>query len=84
VDAEPFRPFIVERLETMRMALGLAKVDMSEFPMESLAVEYKTIDTAFRKAYKTGGHNVEKKEEKKPVASNVTSLDEARLRSVGI
>ena len=82
-NTDPLRVIALERLTTMRVALGLQKVDMSDFTSDMLVTEYLAIDKSFKKAYKVGGH-VKPKVEKEVKTSSGTSLDEARLRAATV
>ncbi len=73
-----------ERVSVMRVALGMTKVDMSEFSANSLMAEYKALDKQFKKTFQTGGIVTQALEEESPKKSNITNIQNARFRSVGI
>jgi len=82
-DTDPLRMIAVDRIKTMRIALGMAAVDMAEFPVASLVAEYKALDKEFKKSFRAGGVGPGKETEEKKEAK-VTSIEKARLRAVGI
>lgn len=83
--SDPLRKIAEDRIYALRVALGMVKVDMSEFSTESILAEYKALDGQFNKWYKSGG-SVKTKvaDEEDAPKQKVTSIDEARFRSVGI
>ena len=82
---ETMRGFLVERMATMRVALGLQKVDMSEFSASMILTEYQAINQAFNKSFKIGGIVSPSAEEPKDVeAPKLTTGQKARYGAVGL
>jgi len=82
---ETMRGFLVERMATMRVALGLQKVDMSEFSASMIMTEYQAINQAFNKSFKIGGIVSPSAEEPKDVeAPKLTTGQKARYGAVGL
>lgn len=81
--SDPLRKIAEDRIYALRVALGMVKVDMSEFSTESILAEYKALDGQFNKWYKSGG-SVKTKvaDEEDAPKQKVTSIDQARYRSV--
>ena len=83
--SDPLKKIAVERISVMRVALGLQKIDLSEFPVESIIAEYEALDKQFKAAFKVGGHTKPSKEDDNKVKkAAVTSIDRAKLRAVGV
>lgn len=82
---DPLRVIAEERVKTMRTALGLVSIEMSDFSTASLLAEHAALTTQFKKAYTPGGH-VKPTAPAEPVVkkATVTSIESARLRATGI
>ena len=82
--SDPLRVIAEERMGVMRVALGLSKVDFSEFSTSSLVVEYNAVDSQFKKNFKAGGHVKPKESTTEKKKATITSIDQARFSATGL
>ena len=82
------KDFLTARMGEMRTALGLSKIDMSEFTVATVVTEYEAIDKTFKKSFKVGGvvpSSAKSTEESgKTKKADITYIDRARLKAVGV
>lgn len=82
--SDPLRMIAEDRIQHLRVALGLSKIDLGAFSTESIIADYNALNEQFTKLYKPGGHAPAKKTEKPTEQPKVTSIESARLRAVGV
>lgn len=82
--SDPLRKIAEERIAVMRTALGMVKIEMSDFTTKSILAEYNALDTQFKKAFKPGGTVKVTPVEEEANKDKVTHIDSARLGAVGV
>lgn len=82
--SDPLRLIAEDRVYVMRVALGMTKIDMTDFPTASVLAEYQALKSQFDKAYKVGGHVKPTATKEPETKQNVTHISAARNQAVGI
>jgi len=82
--SDPLRKIAEERLGVMRVALGLSKVDFTDFSVASLATEYAAVDIQFKKNFQAGGLTKPREVIPEKKKATITSIDTARFTATGL